>query len=255
MTTAEALIQLGIDDRTLSATMRQSLDEKGYMLVPGVLPKATCDRMRARLDELASIEGASAGKDFHTENGTVRLGSLMGKDPMFDICFLHPLVLASIARIAAGREFGLSSLTSRTALPGQGHQHLHVDFAFPSEKMAANALWLIDDFTADNGPTRLVPGSNRPRRPLQVDQPDWNASMTHPDEIKVIAPAGTLVVIDAFTWHGGTTNQTTIPRHLISAYFSERDSYQNFVTRTVPVSTWSRLSESARYILDYQPVG
>src|SRR5258708_1170124 len=122
MTTAEVLTELGVNDQTLTSQMRCSLDEKGYMLVPSVLPRELCDRMRTRLDELAAIEGENAGKDFHTEAGTVRLGSLWGKDPIFDICFLHPLALGAFAHLFGDREFGISSVTSRTALPGVGHQ-------------------------------------------------------------------------------------------------------------------------------------
>jgi ectoine hydroxylase-related dioxygenase (phytanoyl-CoA dioxygenase family) len=76
--------------------------------------------------------------------------------------------------------------------------------------LTCNSLWLLDDFTRDNGATRIVPGSNHR---------DESAPETSPDEIQVIAPAGTVVIFDAATWHGGAENRTQNPRRVIHGYF------------------------------------
>ncbi len=128
---------------------------------------------------------------------------------MFDICFTHPRVLAAIARVLGG-EFRLSSLNSRAVLPGQGLQGLHADWSgpvAPGDYYVCNSIWLLDDFTAENGATRVVPGSHRSGKAAHEVMDDPAA--THPEEILLIAPAGTVVIFNSHVWHGGTRNTTT----------------------------------------------
>src|ERR1700677_4349422 len=98
----DALHELGVRPDTLTPSDRASLDRDGYMIVPNVLPPAQAAAMAARLDTLAAAEGESAGKDFHTEKGATRLGTLINKDPMFDTCFLHPRGLAAVNYLMKG---------------------------------------------------------------------------------------------------------------------------------------------------------
>ena len=55
--------------------------------------------MRKRLDELVDEEGGEAGKEVHQEAGATRLSDLVNKDPIFEVCFTHPRVLAAISHV------------------------------------------------------------------------------------------------------------------------------------------------------------
>ena len=60
-------------------------------------------------------------------------------------------------------------------------------------------MWLLTDFTKENGPTRVVPGSHRSgKHPQDVMEAPEEA---HPDEIKLIGTAGTVVVFNSHLWH------------------------------------------------------
>jgi ectoine hydroxylase-related dioxygenase (phytanoyl-CoA dioxygenase family) len=243
-----ALTDLGVSPDTLTASDRASLDRDGYMIVPNILPKEQAAAMAARLDAIAAAEGANAGKDFQVEKGATRLGSLINKDPIFDVCFLHPRGLAAVNHIMHG-DFGLSSITGRAAQPGEGHQGLHRDNIVMD---SANILWAVSDFTPENGPTRLVPGSHlHPKAPHEAME---DSAARHPDEIYCIVPAGTLIVINGRTWHGGTRNGTNRPRHLISAFFLPRGRYQTESQRRLSEASQQRLSESARFVIDHEDV-
>jgi hypothetical protein len=245
MEMSEALRELGVGPDTLTAADREGLDRDGYFIVPGVLPAAQATAMASRLDALGVEEGENAGKDFHTEKGTTRLGTLINKDPMFDVCFLHPRGLAAVNYILK-ENFGLSSITGRAAQPGEGHQGLHRDNHVP----CANVLWAVSEFTAKNGPTRLVPGSHlHPKGPTEAME---DAGAKHPDEIYVIVPAGSLIVINGWTWHGGTRNGTDRPRHLVSAFFMPRGNYQSIAQRRLSHASQERLSEAARFVIDHE---
>ena len=247
MQMSDALSELGVRPDTLTDADRASLDRDGYFIVPGVLPTEQAAAMATRLDEIAAAEGEAAGKDFHTEKGTTRLGTLINKDPMFDITFLHPRGLAAVNYILQGN-FGLSSITGRAAQPGEGHQPLHRD----NHERCANVLWAISEFTAQNGPTRLVPKSHlHPKGPAEAME---DAAAHHPDEIYVIVPAGSLIVINGWTWHGGTRNGTDKPRHLVSAFFMPRGNYQSISHRRLNDASYQRLSEAARFVIDHEYV-
>jgi ectoine hydroxylase-related dioxygenase (phytanoyl-CoA dioxygenase family) len=245
MTTQNALAELGVTPHTLTPDEAATLDRDGYVVIPNILTPAQVNTIAARLIALGQEEGDAAGKDFQVEKGTLRLGSLVNKSDLFDTCFLHPKVLAGANRIM-GDDFGLSSITSRSAKPGEGHQAFHRDTQLPA---GLNALWLISDFTPNNGPTRLIPGSH-----LRHDNPgsiitDLNAH--HPDEKKLIAPAGSLALIHAHLWHSGTRNNSDKPRHLISAFWLPRGHYQPEAQRTLTLQAHDRLSDAARFVIDH----
>jgi hypothetical protein len=87
------------------------------------------EAVQARLAELLAAEGERAGLEVHREGGTDRLADLVNKGAVFEPCFTDSRVLACIAHVLG--EFRLSSLNSRAALPGQGHQGLHADWGGP----------------------------------------------------------------------------------------------------------------------------
>jgi ectoine hydroxylase-related dioxygenase (phytanoyl-CoA dioxygenase family) len=247
----EALTKLGVQNDTLTQTEKDQLDRDGYLPLYNILSSEQVQQFGARLDELSRIEGEKAGLEVHQEVGTDRLSDLVNKDPMFEICFTHPRLLAGISHVLKG-EFKLSSLNSRAALPGQGLQALHADWSgavAPGDYYVCNSIWLLDDFTAENGATRVVPGSHRSGKVPQNVMSDPHEA--HPDEVLLLAPAGTVVIFNSHTWHGGTLNVSPNRRRAMHSYFCRRDQPQQLDQRKyIRPETYERLSEAARYILD-----
>jgi ectoine hydroxylase-related dioxygenase (phytanoyl-CoA dioxygenase family) len=215
-----------------------------------VLSAEEVSELNKRLAELTAAEGDRAGLEVHQEKGTDRLADLVNKDAIFEVCFSHPRVLAAIRHVLG--EFKLSSLNSRAALPGQGRQGLHADFGGPVPPegfQVCNSIWLLDDFTADNGATRVVPGSHRFGVTVREALTDGEAP--HPDEVMLIAPAGTVVVFNSHLWHGGTLNRTSAPRRALHSYFTRRSRGQQLDQRKyITPETLTQLSPAARFVLD-----
>jgi ectoine hydroxylase-related dioxygenase (phytanoyl-CoA dioxygenase family) len=246
----QALYALGVGEDTLNAEEKEQLDCEGYLPLRGILSEAQIEVIRHRQQELLDAEGDKAGLEVHQERGTDRLSDLINKGAMFHIVLTQPRVIAAIAHVLC-YDLKLSSLNSRNALPGQGLQGLHPDWGrleTPGVYQVCNSLWLLDDFTPDNGATRLVPGTHRGDKvPTDVMA---NPSDPHPEERLVLGKAGDVVVVNSHTWHGGTLNRTQSPRRVMHGYFCRRHQPQQLdQQKYLRLSTWEQLSEAARVVL------
>ncbi|MBK34876.1 MAG: phytanoyl-CoA dioxygenase [Gemmatimonadetes bacterium] len=247
----EALASLGVHDELLTEDEKSFLDREGFLPIEKAMTADQVRALRTRFDELVKREGAAAGKEVHQEEGTHRLSNLIDKGEMFHLCISHPKVLAAMRHVL-GPFFKLSSLNGRAALPGQGLQALHADWregVAAGDYYVCNSIWLLSDFTEENGATRVVPGSNRSEKHPKDVLDDPKAS--HVDEILLTGPAGTAVVFNAHTWHGGTLNRTGQPRYGLHGYYTRRDQKQQLDQKaSLSSATVAGLSEALRKILD-----
>ncbi len=235
------------------------LNTYGYLDLGVLLSTRQVKQVNDRLAELLEREGDHAGAELAEskyirhpkEVGADRLADLVNKGSVFDLFYTHPKVLAGIASVL-GNEFKLSSLNYRAAKPGMGHQKLHVDWrntVVHGDYKVCNSIWLLDDFTPLNGSTRIVPNSHK--WDVLPDQVMTDANETHPDEIRIIAPAGSVFIFNSHVWHGGTTNHTNQDRRSIHSYFCTRDQPQQIdQKRYITQETLNRVGELGKYILD-----
>lgn len=254
----ENLTQLGASAGLLSQSETDFLDRNGYLNLGKLLSDQQLHAIRTRIQELLDLEGEKAGSELldspyirhPRENGADRLADLVNKGAEFDIFYTHSKVLAAIAHVL-GKYLKLSSLNYRAAKPGAGLQKLHVDWheaVTPGDYKVCNSIWLLDDFYPKNGATRVVPGSHLNSSLPQDVLDDPLAS--HPEEVIIEAPAGSVVVFNSHTWHGGTINQTASPRRAIHSYFCRYDQPQQVdQKRYIQRETLERLPEGAVKIL------
>jgi hypothetical protein len=230
---------------------RRRLDEAGYVRLPGFISPERRQRLVDRIDALFAQEGAQAGSEFRQEPGAQRLANLVDKGTVFTECIVDPIVLAYLAHVL-GPRFKLSSLNARSANPHSAEsQPLHVDAgALPDDQgyWVCNTVWLLDDFTTENGALRVVPGSHRWGRRPQDALPDPQAA--HPEEVLVTGRAGDLVVMNSHLWHGGTANRTGRRRLALHAFYCRSDKpQQQYQKAGLRPQTIASLSPAARAIL------
>lgn len=251
LTVSEALESLGVHDSLLSGEEREFLDREGYLPILNVLSRAELQAIRGRLDEILAEEGDKAGLEVHQEKGTERMANLVNKGEVFRVFFTHPKVLAAISHVLRG-DLKLSSLNARFALPGEGLQDLHADWGrleVPGDFQVCNSIWLLDDFTLENGATRAVPGSHLWGSKLPSDELA-DPKDAHPLERLLLGPAGTVFVFNSHTWHGGTLNLTANRRRACHSYFCRRHHPQQLdQSKSLSPATVSRLTPAERTIL------
>jgi hypothetical protein len=228
----------------------QQLDELGWVVLEDFMPPAMLQELRSRVEELWEAEGENAGSEFRLEPGARRLANLVDKGEVFRQMIVMPEILELVGRVL-GPRLKLSSLNARSGDPFSGPQPLHCDAgAIPDERgyWVCNTVWLLDDFTEENGPTRIVPGSHRWKQLPQQTLADPNAA--HPQEVLVLAPAGSVVVMNTHAWHGATANRTARDRRAVHGFYCRWDKpqqqYQKMLLRP---ETQAGLSPALREIL------
>jgi hypothetical protein len=215
----------------LTSHRRGSLERDGYLLVPSLLDETVIVRMASRLDELVRQTIAAWGVDPSpdiAEHSVVR-AKLDLADLDLAPCRDHPL-LAQAATAVLGQDWHLAALSLRAPLPGGGHQGLHADFEerrTDGPWQMLSAMWCITAFTPDNGPLRVIPGSHRVSQP-PIDMLAFGSGMgPHPDEVKILAPAGSVILFNsASLWHSGTFNYSPAPRLAVTVGFSPGCSHR-----------------------------
>jgi len=81
-----------------------------------------------------------------------------------------------------------------------------------------------------------------------VPPPDFY--QPHPEERLVTGEAGTVVIMNAHMWHGGTANRTAAPRSAMHVYYTRWDKpQQQYQKRLLSPEVQQRLGAAARQIL------
>jgi ectoine hydroxylase-related dioxygenase (phytanoyl-CoA dioxygenase family) len=166
----------------------------------------------------------------------------------FDGLYVFPPLLEACCRII-GRPFKLSSLLARSLRPHGAAQELHVDVARDSlDWPLVGFILMIDEFRADNGATRFVPGSHRWLSAPEHADVDVRADRA--DQVLACGPAGSLLIFDGSTWHGHTANRSDAPRRSLQGAFIPRDgrAATDFAAR-MSAATRARLAPLALDVL------
>jgi ectoine hydroxylase-related dioxygenase (phytanoyl-CoA dioxygenase family) len=230
---------------------REALDTSGYVVLERFLNQELLEQVRARVEELHEQEGENAGAEFRKEAGSRRLANLVDKGEIFERLIAMPEILERVGYVL-GNNFKLSSFNARSADPHSNEpQPLHCDAgALPDEQgyWVCNTIWLLDEFTSENGATRVIPGSQKWRQLPQETLAD--PLMPHPEEKLLLAPAGSVVVMNTHAWHGGTANRTGAPRRALHAFYCRSDKpQQQYQKRLLRRETQARLSPELRRLL------
>ena len=189
-------------------------------------------------------KGLVASKNEHVEPNAQRLSNLIDKDEIFlNLALLPEILLCSNSVIK--REMRLSSLDMREPLMGCNDQVIHADVPsdnrihHPSEFQCVSFLYL-DDATAENGPTRVFPGSHM----------NSSSEANLKNEVKILAPRGSLVVMNANLKHGGTKKKLDSRRRVVFINYRDRRFRPQLNTKLfLNKKTIANLSEAKKFLL------
>jgi ectoine hydroxylase-related dioxygenase (phytanoyl-CoA dioxygenase family) len=230
---------------------RVQLDQLGYVVLEDFMSSDLLEQLRHRTDQLFEEEGEHAGFEFRQEPNSRRLANLVAKGRVFQQLAAAPEVLEYVSAVL-GPRFKLSSMNARSANPhSDSRQPLHTDMGAIADEAGfwvCNTVWMLDDFTADNGALRAVPGSHHWRKLPQESLGDPRGP--HPEEVLVTGRAGTVVVMNAHMWHGGTENRTGSDRRAVHAFYCRWDKpQQQYQKKLIPEALQATFDPELRRIL------
>lgn len=219
----------------------------GFTIVENAIAPALIDALQAALGRLErELDARPAGNGFEGHK-TVRIYNLLAYGAPFTEVPVHESVLPIVEEILDPGCL-ISSLSSIAINPGEVAQPIHADdmvipLAKPHIPIVCNSMWALTDFTAENGATRLVPGSHLKDNPVLGGKYD-----SVPGEM----PQGSVLIWDGALWHGGGANQTDQRRTGIAmnycAGFIRQQENQQLGLQPALVKTFSpRLQELVGY--------
>jgi ectoine hydroxylase-related dioxygenase (phytanoyl-CoA dioxygenase family) len=235
----------------MTVSEREDLDFRGYVVVERVLDGDTLEQVRNRVEQLYTEEGDKAGSEFRLEPGSRRLANLVDKGQIFEKLIAMPRILELVSHVL-GKKFKLSSFNARSANPhSEEAQPLHCDVGAVADEhgyWVCNTIWCLDDFTAENGATRVVPGSHKwGKLPQQVLA---DPVAPHEEEVLLLAPAGSVIVMNTHAWHGGSANRSDRDRRALHAFYCRWDKpQQQYQKALLRPETQARLSPELRHLL------
>jgi ectoine hydroxylase-related dioxygenase (phytanoyl-CoA dioxygenase family) len=214
-----------VSNPTPRAEALEALDEHGFFIVPDVLDRQACAKVRSHL-VAAAQESERRGAPTYIPTldpnaANVRVFNLLDLHRTFRELIVDPLAL-EIVRGLLGDGFIISNFTANIAKPGSRSMTWHADqsIVIPEpwlEPWAINIIWCLDDVHPDNGATRYLPGSHRVTRRAELPA-DMNAEMRCFE-----APAGAIIAMDGRVWHTSGCNVTADQERALLFGFYTRD--------------------------------
>jgi len=189
-----------------------ALIHHGAVIVESLLESGIIDAISDDLRPAFDHQGHVFENDFNGYS-TRRLGALAGHSETFGTMLANPVVVAAAEAVLKPNceVVQVGSTSAIEILPGEKEQVLHRDDSiYPvdllSFELQISALWALDDFSEENGATRIVMGTS-----------DLDA-LSDDDSLPVaqaIMPQGSVVMYLGSTIHGGGANHSSQPRKAV----------------------------------------
>lgn len=210
---------------------RRRFDRDGYLIFERVLDAPMLARIRAAL--APHLDRNIRGRNDFEGLATNRVYAMLAKSPLFADLVTHELALAFV-EADLGADCLLSACLAINLHPGETAQPWHYDDSHygwprPRPSLGVSAFWAIDETTAENGATEIIPCSH-----LWGEEPVEGAvSPAHfaatsraggdpgarPDSVTAAMPAGSLMLAKGTLWHRGGANRSSASRLIITPQY------------------------------------
>lgn len=206
-------------DRTDFASMSRPeqirhFEVEGYVVFPEILKPDMIARIKS---ELAAAEMSHTSYSMNQTRSVTQpqwlsraVAELIGYPPMID--FLTDLM---------GPDIVFTRGFFQRTQPGSPGISMHTDgqphgsnlFGYEGScPRLVRALYYLDELTVERAPFRLIPRSHLS---FHADASPYVRYKSHPEEITLLVPAGSAVVIPSLLLHGSHPNKSSLPRELV----------------------------------------
>ena len=218
-----------------------ALTTAGAAIIERLVPEALVDELLGEMHPF--IEATPFGGDDFVGRHTRRTGALLARSVASRQFIAHPLVLGAVESVLGpnATNFQLHLTQIISIGPGSPAQPLHRDqwcfdfFPFPPElDVEVSTIWALDDFTRENGATRIIPHSLLDPKEATADEHRT---------CQAVMPKGSVVLYTGRTIHGGGANRSERVRRALNVDYvlgwlrQEENQYLSCppaVARTLP---------------------
>ena len=240
-----------VDASTSTDAIEEALNRDGCVIIREFFSPAVVDALMGELQP--HIDRRATGNEDFVGRYTKRLPTLIAKSPRVGDFFADDRVLAIVERFLGPYcdNFVLSNNSLFVIGPNETPQTLHRDdLLFPFEHPTTRschvtAICALTDFTAENGATRMVPGSH-----LWDDE----RQPTEEETVQAIMPKGSVSVHLGATYHGGSANTTANEWRvgMFAGYILGWLRQEQCFYLTVPPEVAKSLPEKVARLIGYQ---
>lgn len=213
----------------------------GFVILPGIFQEQVKQLITDLESKKTQVIGRWDGYGMHSKDSLLNSGETIVKlvdDPL----------LSLLSQSLLGWDCKLDNLAASTSRIAPDNYPLgpHQDSPFeqnpgcplpPSEyPLVLQSIIALDAFTEDNGPLYVIPGSHKKR--MRVNLP-WSGNtpkgVVPKEALKVIVPAGSVILAVGHIWHGAASNESNTPRRgfLLEFVSSVCEPRERFTTENI----------------------
>ncbi|MBE9045366.1 phytanoyl-CoA dioxygenase family protein [Pleurocapsales cyanobacterium LEGE 10410] len=183
---------------------------EGYVMLPDLLSRQETAAARDLILELARQE--KQDNRLVVQENKERLYGLIYKGEVFAKLAQDELILSIIEAIL-GEDIVLGGFSAHILHPGAQRMGIHVDYPYwampaPFPKypiLEIQVIWLMEDFTADNGAPLFSPRTQNLATKPDIKQFEQTAE-------KITGTAGSAIISHGLCWHDTSENKSDRPR-------------------------------------------
>jgi ectoine hydroxylase-related dioxygenase (phytanoyl-CoA dioxygenase family) len=188
----------------LSGKIRE-MEEQGYTVVERAISPEFADEVRA-----ATLRALLPHQSFS-------MNWMLYHGREFEQLIQNPKLMTLIDA-SLGRGAVIASFSSIKKGPGPGVIPMHTDYAhvpepYPEFSLTGVGVWALEDWTIEAGPTWIVPGSHKMRRPPKQGE-------GHNQGVPIVMPKGSVVYFHHGVWHWQGDRNLPGDRVTLHAHFN-----------------------------------
>lgn len=228
------------------------IDRYGFYIFNNILTNGECDELTNELDRLLEMQNRK-GKPPHVGAHEDYIFSVHYKSEKFLFLLDMPKILPYL-EYYLGKNLIINTLNARKqinkeqVIHSDSRPHCECTAPLSDQTFSMIAAYALDDFTPENGSTRVIPGSHHwGGAPVQGEK--------YLGEVQVTAPKGSVILFKAHLWHGGGANSSGKRRWGIIAYYSMWFFKQSFdFTRDYPKDIVAKANPRQMQILGFHSI-
>jgi ectoine hydroxylase-related dioxygenase (phytanoyl-CoA dioxygenase family) len=188
----------------LSAKIRE-MEEQGYTVVERAISPEFADEVRS-----ATLRALLPHQTFS-------MNWMLYHGREFEQLIQNPLMM-TLVDASLGRGAVIASFSCIRKGPGLGVIPMHTDYAhvpepYPEFSLTGVGVWALEDWHLESGPTWIVPGSNKLRRPPRRGE-------AREGGVPILMPKGSVVFFTHGVWHWQGDRTEAGDRVTLHAHFN-----------------------------------